>query len=181
MRVLIIGGGIAGLTLAALLRQRGIEHRVIEKSIGPHSKAFRCCISRRSGCLRCACHGKPYFWKLEDVRSTKWLQPRVLLLGDAAAAFLPTAGVGASMAMESAAALADELTRTDSRHINNSLDVFTTRRMRRVRRIQNQSRRLSRLMFIKSPLISALRNGALRFATLDMLGGPIATGMNSPI
>ncbi|MGH6869312.1 MAG: FAD-dependent oxidoreductase, partial [Methylocella sp.] len=32
MRTLIVGGGVAGLTLAALLRQRGIEPVVIEKA-----------------------------------------------------------------------------------------------------------------------------------------------------
>jgi 2-polyprenyl-6-methoxyphenol hydroxylase-like FAD-dependent oxidoreductase len=32
MRVLIIGGGIAGLTLAALLQQRGFQPTIVEKS-----------------------------------------------------------------------------------------------------------------------------------------------------
>jgi 2-polyprenyl-6-methoxyphenol hydroxylase-like FAD-dependent oxidoreductase len=32
MRVLIVGGGIAGLTLAALLRQRGLQPQIVEKT-----------------------------------------------------------------------------------------------------------------------------------------------------
>ena len=42
---------------------------------------------------------------------------RVVLLGDAAAGFLPTAGIGAGMALESALALTKELTRTDAKDI----------------------------------------------------------------
>lgn len=124
---------------------------------------------------------EPYFWKLEDVRSPEWVQARMVLLGDAAAAFLPTAGVGASMAMESAAALADELTRTDSQQMENALNVFVQRRMRRVHAIQTQSRRLSQFAFVKSPVLSAVRNRVLSFTTLKMFAGPIAKGMNSPI
>ncbi|MEZ4331226.1 MAG: FAD-dependent monooxygenase [Myxococcota bacterium] len=58
-----------------------------------------------------------FFWRLTDVRAADWTRGRVALLGDAAAASLPTAGIGASMAMESAAVLADELSRCDARSI----------------------------------------------------------------
>ena len=38
---------------------------------------------------------KQFYWELLDVRSTDWIKGRVVLLGDAAAGFLPTAGIGA--------------------------------------------------------------------------------------
>jgi 2-polyprenyl-6-methoxyphenol hydroxylase-like FAD-dependent oxidoreductase len=47
-----------------------------------------------------------FFWDLHDCRCSVCSRGRVALLGDAAVGFLPTAGVGASMAMLSAAALA---------------------------------------------------------------------------
>lgn len=50
-----------------------------------------------------------FLWPMTDVRSLRWVRGRVALVGDAAASFLPTAGIGASMALESAAVLADEL------------------------------------------------------------------------
>ncbi|MEZ5267742.1 MAG: hypothetical protein R2789_03945 [Microthrixaceae bacterium] len=44
-----------------------------------------------------------FYWRMADCRARTWSR-RTVLLGDAAAAFLPTAGVGASAAMDSAAA-----------------------------------------------------------------------------
>lgn len=62
-----------------------------------------------------------HLWRMADVRTPRWVQRRVALVGDAAAAFLPTAGIGASMALESAAVLADELSRTSSDYLPNAL------------------------------------------------------------
>ena len=64
-----------------------------------------------------AAAGEPpamYRWPMRDVRASRWFHGRVALCGDAAAAFLPSAAVGASAAMRSAAALADELSRADA-------------------------------------------------------------------
>src|SRR5690606_21944871 len=64
-----------------------------------------------------------FLWRMADVRAPQWVQGRVALVGDAAAAFLPTAGIGASMALESAAVLADELSRTDPTYLPNALQL----------------------------------------------------------
>ena len=69
-----------------------------------------------------------FLWRMSDVRARSWVQGRVALVGDAVAAFLPTAGVGASMALESAAVLADELSHTDAVHLPNALDPYYNRR-----------------------------------------------------
>lgn len=47
----------------------------------------------------------PFFWPLRDSRARRWSHGRTVLLSDAAAGFLPAAG----MAMESAGVLAEEL------------------------------------------------------------------------
>lgn len=57
----------------------------------------------------------PYLWQFTDTRSSRWALDRVVLLGDAAAGFLPTAGIGAAMAMESAAVLAARLSGVQAR------------------------------------------------------------------
>jgi 2-polyprenyl-6-methoxyphenol hydroxylase-like FAD-dependent oxidoreductase len=97
-----------------------------------------------------------------DLRLPRWYSGRVVLIGDASAAFLPTAGVGASMAMESAAVLADELTRTDSRLLNQALRHFVARRRARVDHIQRISRTLAGYMLVDSPFLAVVRNALLR-------------------
>lgn len=122
-----------------------------------------------------------FFWGLSDVRSSDWTRGRVVLLGDAAAAFLPTAGIGASMAMESAAVLADELARTNARFVEQALSLYVKRRRKRVERIQDDSRRLARTMFVKSATIAHVRNLLTKFYSLERLAGSIAEAFDEPI
>jgi 2-polyprenyl-6-methoxyphenol hydroxylase-like FAD-dependent oxidoreductase len=122
-----------------------------------------------------------YFWKLSDVRSAEWACRRVVLLGDAAAGFLPTAGVGASMAMESAAVLNDELSRTDNRFLEHTLMLYVKRRKQRVERIQSDSRKLARMMFVSSQPMARIRNFVLRFYSLQMLAKNIAKAFDEPL
>lgn len=122
-----------------------------------------------------------FFWRLSDVRSSQWMNGRVVLLGDAAAAFLPTAGIGASMAMESAAVLADELSRTDTHFVEHALSLYVKRRRDRVESIQDESRRLARTMFVKSASIAHLRDLITKFYSLEGLAGSIAKAFDEPI
>lgn len=122
-----------------------------------------------------------FLWRMADVRAPRWVQARVALVGDAAAAFLPTAGIGASMALESAAVLADELTRTDTTYLPNALRLYERRRRQRVEAAQTQSRRLARLMFISSPRLASLRDRALRFASMEQMVGPLIKDLRDPI
>lgn len=122
-----------------------------------------------------------FFWHLSDVRSADWVHNRVVLMGDAAAGFLPTAGIGASMALESAAVLADELSRTDVQFLDHALSLYVKRRKRRVESIQDDSRKLARLMFVSSAPVSAIRNFASRFMTLEMAMGSITRAFDEPI
>jgi len=122
-----------------------------------------------------------FLWRMADVRAPQWVQGRVALVGDAAAAFLPTAGIGASMALESAAVLADELSRTDTAYVSNALDLYERRRRTRVEAAQTQSRRLARLMFIRSPTLARLRDRALKLASIEQMVGPLIKDLREPI
>jgi 2-polyprenyl-6-methoxyphenol hydroxylase-like FAD-dependent oxidoreductase len=124
---------------------------------------------------------KMFYWSLSDVRSAEWVKGRVVLLGDAAAAFLPTAGIGASMAMESAAVLADELSRTNARFVERALDLYVKRRRDRVESIQDDSRHLAKTMFVKSTTIAHIRNLLTRFYSVESLAGSIAKAFGEPI
>jgi len=108
-----------------------------------------------------------FFWDLHDCRAGHWSRGRVVLLGDAAAGFLPTAGVGASMAMLSAASLADELSRTDAAHVDYALRLYVRRNKQRVEAAQDNSRKLARMMLIESAPLAWGRDQLLRFYTLD--------------
>jgi FAD-dependent urate hydroxylase len=122
-----------------------------------------------------------FVWRMADVRAPRWVQGRVVLVGDSAAAFLPTAGIGASMAIESAAVLADELSRTDARYLPNALELYERRRRRRVEAAQSQSRRLARLMFLSSPRLASVRDRALRLARMEQMVGPLIKALRQPI
>lgn len=122
-----------------------------------------------------------FLWRMTDVRAPKWVNRRVVLVGDAAAAFLPTAGIGASMALESAAVLADELSRTNATYLANALDLYVKRRRARVEAIQDQSRWLARLMFIQSRALAHVRDRALRFFSMEQMIGPLIKNLEKPI
>ena len=122
-----------------------------------------------------------FYWQMSDVRAKAWRKGRVILLGDAAAGFLPTAGVGASMAMESAAALNDELSRVDPSLIPNALALYEKRRRRRVEAVQTASRKLGKLMFAQSAPLVLARDILMKFYTLEMGLKDIIKMMDEPI
>lgn len=110
-----------------------------------------------------------FYWKMADCRARIWSRRRTLLLGDAAAAFLPTAGVGASAAMDSAAALADELSRADAGHMDYALQLYEKRQRHRVELAQKNSRYLARYMFVSSGPMAWARDQFMRFYSLERL------------
>lgn len=122
-----------------------------------------------------------FFWRLADVRADLWTIGRVVLLGDAAAGFLPTAGIGASMAMESAAVLADELSRANAAGLGHALALYVARRRKRVEAIQSDSRKLAKMMFVESRAITAIRNTLARFYSVESLAKQIAAAFDQPI
>lgn len=125
--------------------------------------------------------GETFWWQLSDVRGKSWHRGRVVLLGDAACAFLPTAGIGASMALESAAVLDDELGRTDARFLSGALERYEMRRKPRAESFQDDSRKLASMMMIESSELSWGRDQLMKFYTLDMLAKTIAQSLAKPI
>lgn len=115
----------------------------------------------------------PYLWHLDDARVRRWVLPDGVLLGDAAAGFLPTAGVGAAMAMESAWMLARMLRGTDRRMLHGALTEWERIERPRVESAQQNSRTLARLMFRRGRVIAWLREVALRVLTVRAALGPI--------
>ncbi|WP_433664283.1 FAD-dependent oxidoreductase [Nocardia sp. CA-128927] len=99
---------------------------------------------------------------LDDLRMPNWQFGRVVLLGDAGAAFLPTAGVGASMAMESALVLAEDLSKVDAAQVPDALRRYVLRRRTRVDAVQNRSRWLIPVMLRRTRFGTALRNTMMR-------------------
>ncbi len=117
--------------------------------------------------------GELFWWRLSDYRCEQWVSGRVALLGDAACAFLPTAGVGASMALESAAVLNDELSRTDAKFLPAALGHYERRRKRRAEAFQDDSRKLGSMMMLDSAPMAWGRDQLLHFYTLEMLAKSI--------
>ena len=116
----------------------------------------------------------PFYWEFHDCRAKEWQKNNVILLGDAACGFLPTAGVGASMAMDSASALVDELSRTDKEHMEYGLKLYIKRQKKRVEKAQEDSRNLGKLMFVKSNLFAKIRDYAIRFYSIKQLAKNIS-------
>lgn len=116
----------------------------------------------------------------DDVKLPRWSRGRVLLIGDASAAILPTAGIGASMAMESAAALADEMSRADAASLDLTIRLFVRRRRGRVDSVQTASRRLLRLSLLKSRPMTYLRNRMMGFMSEKQLLGSLVRVLETP-
>lgn len=125
--------------------------------------------------------GQMWPWRLRDVRSRRLRKGRIVLCGDAGTAFLPTAGVGASAALRSAAALADELSRADARLVPLALDHYLERTTRPLRSWQRDSRRLARAMFLQSDALCRGRDVATRHMPVRSMIGSILAAMHERV
>jgi salicylate hydroxylase len=112
-------------------------------------------------------------WSLADIRASTWSVGRVGLVGDAAAGFLPTAGVGAAMAMESAAVLGRSLAEAAPGSVADTLRRYEAQQRPRVEAAQQNSRVLARLMFRRSRPVAVARDAAARSVTLGRALAPI--------
>src|SRR5699024_9126268 len=121
----------------------------------------------------------PFFWPLRDARARRWAVGRTVLLGDAAAGFLPTAGIGAGMAMESASVLADEIAADRDDPIA-ALDRFEACQRPRVAAAHDNSRSLAGLMFARSRLLAAAGAQLFRVLSIRTARKPILRLLDTP-
>jgi FAD-dependent urate hydroxylase len=122
-----------------------------------------------------------FYRDLSDHRSREWFRGRVALLGDAACSFLPTAGIGASMALESAAVLADELSRTNARFLPRAFALYEKRRKGRSEKEQDESHNLAAWLSTSSAALAWTRDQFLRFASANSLAASVARSLEEPI
>lgn len=87
-----------------------------------------------------------------------WISGRVALLGDAAHAMEPFAGIGANMALEDAFVLAEELSKVSAPNLPQALESYQARRYARVQIARNQVRELWWWAKITSHIFCFFRN-----------------------
>ncbi len=97
---------------------------------------------------------------LYEILDRPWFRDGWVLVGDAAHGMLPDMGQGAAMALEDVAILA-ELT-ASALPRSEVLSQWARRRQRRVRWVQNQSRRIGRIGQWSNPLACGIRNRVAR-------------------
>lgn len=114
-----------------------------------------------------------YLWHLDDARAARWVLPQGILLGDAAAGFLPTAGIGAGMAIESAWLLGRMLAGAERDGLHLRLSAWESVERPRVESAQANSRMLARLMFRRGRVTAWLRETVMRMLTVRAALGPI--------
>jgi 2-polyprenyl-6-methoxyphenol hydroxylase-like FAD-dependent oxidoreductase len=119
-------------------------------------------------------------WPMTDLRVGNWSNGRVVVCGDAGIAFLPTAGVGASNALRSAAALADELSRADAKSVELALELYEKRCRHIIEGNQHDSRSLARYMFIENRALSWARDQMLRHYPPTKMVDQIVDSMHTP-
>ncbi|QQE13205.1 FAD-dependent monooxygenase [Planctomycetota bacterium] len=121
------------------------------------------------------------YWRLKDCWSRKWHTKRVVLVGDSGSAVLPTAGAGASMAMESAAVLADELLRVDEVCVERALMLYEKRRKRQVKKVVDQSRSIAGMMIKTTDWAMRMRFLKMRVLPRRLMTRMVVKGLREPI
>ena len=124
----------------------------------------------------------PFLWPMTDVRAPDITacSDRLALVGDSGIGFLPTAGVGASNALRSAAALAYELSLADAQ----SAPVAVRRWHARVKPVvtanQHDSRELARVMMVEHASASAVINAVMKHVPVTSITKGIVKSMGAP-
>lgn len=127
-------------------------------------------------------HGRPFLWPLSDVRAPRItaLDGRLALVGDSGIGFLPTAGVGASNALRSAAALAYDLGLADAATAPVAIERWSHRVRKLVEGNQDDSRQLAKVMLVKHGTSSRLINSLMKHMPVTSMTKSIVKSMEVP-
>ncbi len=101
---------------------------------------------------------------LMEVSMRSWHTKRVVLIGDAAHAFLPLAGLGGSVALEDAYVLAGELEQS-LRDIPKALANFDRKRRHRIDRVARMNHKMRAWAFVRSRILRLGINMLLPFVS----------------
>lgn len=126
--------------------------------------------------------GKPFLWPLADVRAPDIvaLDNRVALLGDSGIGFLPTAGVGASNAIRSAASLAYELSLANAATAPAAIARWRERVHKLVIGNQNASREAGKAMLVRHKSSEALIDLLMKHVPVTAFANSIIKSMKAP-
>jgi len=111
-----------------------------------------------------------YYDELATVEMPRWYKGRVVLMGDAHHAISPVTGMGASMAIEDAWVLVDELRRGGT--LASILSRYADRREKRIRAFRKIVERLDRWTMAEG-VSAALRNIALPYMPVGYFLNPV--------
>lgn len=101
---------------------------------------------------------EPFFDRVREVTCDRWHTDRVVLLGDAAHAVHPISGMGASLALQDARVLAQELA-TSLPEVSGALSRFEERRRGAATRVRREARFEAAVAFLESEWLRRLRDG----------------------
>lgn len=125
---------------------------------------------------------KPFLWPMADVRAPALtaLDNRLALVGDSGVGFLPTAGVGASNALRSGAALAYELSLADASTAQAAVRRWDRRVRPLVQANQAESQQLAKLMMVRHKSASVLINLLMKHMPVTAITKSIIKSMEEP-
>ncbi len=110
---------------------------------------------------------------LAYVEMEDWYKGRVVLTGDAQHAVSPITGMGASMALEDAYVLSEELKDVSAENIPKALENYSKRRGKRIKRFREASAMTESWIMVKSPILSILRDVIIKFIPISYFTRPI--------